>query len=1277
MCAPILHDLQFFRDAFPEIKLPDSWGILTSQSDDVIWNVVLAYLNSFLPSDEDELSHRTQCLTGNEEVNENIKHSIEMCNPFLHRDASFCDKEISELVAAFKERVEDYIKNDERLFHNPSKNFGYLEASSKLLSCDIVLISVPFEDKFLVNIFPVQNSRNPRKPYPKHISLFNALKSISGNGIMQYQFSFHIPKEIGIQKQRQALREILKRTRVSDKEDSFDKISELPDITENFFVSLVKNNFWREIPNIYECPDELSKLANAGLDTDPRRKDAAGKSALFYALKTEKSHVVSLVYDHVANPCLQTDTPGPTIVAILLRLREDFKLLEKDLESEEISEKSRCLFRDLCRFHEFQLEMLKNINNIKLRINCYDHTEKEYEILQRKETILIILKSFENYSDYTEGKSSIDAENISLFEECFNKLEFSSAVMFFDNLFLLKERLLFKGNRYAYLNVASDFSLFVFLKKFLERYKEMDHFYLVSRWVISQERLSLQRNLGKFKEILENTELSKDNIVDKLPEPAVLPLTDLPQIYGQFLVSRLQHYLNAATGLIVKGFKPTLVIERCLQVLGECCKESNFNSVQRIITSALSKDLIKYLKEISYSLTHFKSRDLFHRHILEKDESLFRGIRNELVKVQKLLSLIFSAHNIEMRRFLLSHCLESVGRAGRKRRSILKKTQLKCNLQFPEVEENQLSKPTNSCPNTWKCYVADMHSSLRKEINDLNCNGDIFHSHTVSGYKYILQNIIFSIRKVMNNLIRSFGMKSINLEELDSHFWCLESVLTYITTDIKLAEYRKALILMIGDRISLFKELGRNADSFSNVNESMNSIMDESPRWKEINDPNRYRSIYLKHKAETHGIGKHLSSESEDIRDSLLKNFSMSREAELSILKNKAETHGIRKHLSSESEDIHDSLLKNFSMFRKAQRKDVKKVAEKFLREYEKMTDSLFLKIPKYERDNFDFKNIKNCCLLLEGKTSLTAIEKGLVLKSVPEKFRIKYQIQDSFEEKKEFTKPLEDKTFKLYAKNMQKKKMKRDFIDESTCFVEESRDYFTDLIMMMESQELDESECEILCRKLEMPDSAKDILLKLVPTQNKEGNLFEFLRNRIKTLKSILIDDNKSVQQLWERATTPRKRMHVTEKIVQLFLNDSATQASVEMLLSDCKTILRSKDLTQLWKKTTNLFNGINLRNVLVPDCIPQLKSLGRLLDPYDLASEIVEKMLQLISDENVMDCMQQILDQSGTDFSDFMQIMDDEKNEQLKNLREQILDCDHWEEYALLIPFSEVRPL
>ncbi|KAF8774882.1 hypothetical protein HNY73_017387 [Argiope bruennichi] len=904
--------------------------------------------------------------------------------------------------------------------------------------------------------------------------------------------------------------------------------------------------------------------------------------------------------------------------------------------------------------------------------------------MQRKDTILTILKTYEIYFDYMSKETNSSTEeddNISRFKEFykhkdyFDKLDFSSAVMFFDNLFHLKERLQLPNK--VYLDIESNFFLFIFCRKYLERYEQSNYSYFVSRWITFQERLSLERQMCNFKEILDRTELSKDNIVAKLPEATVRTLINLPQIYGQFLIFRLQHYLNTATEITVKDLKSILIIERCLQVMGECCKESDFNSVQRIIALALPKDFTGHLKQIRNRLAHIKPHELLSRNNLEKDVELFVGIQSELIKLKKLLLKIYAAHKYEMDQLLILHSIKSVCKARKK--SILEKheNQLRAILPSPEMEENQISMPSDSCQSSWKRYFDDMHTSLKNEINELNRNGNILDKNITSRYKLIIQNIISSTEEVLKKLKVADPQKII--EELDSHFWCLENILTFITKDPKLAMYRRTLMSTIKVRKSLFTGIRNGAHQYQKTNQSTTAITDDQPvadfgiienqkslrteetynnNQRDINPVNTFENFgvlfdttlgsstfpnengdkesshkrvksYRTNDAETEINGENCENGffqnmfnddiSEKINDTMeckqvddidgntehLQKLILTEENDLPF----SETNNIihddwlladifnnyqDSTVNCEAEDPASMMDAERNWKKNSKFNAFKEDVATILNNYEVIAYNMFKKIPgKKERNiEFHFGCIEKYCLILKGWTILSKKEKESILESVPKQLQnipeLKQEIKSLLKEKNHVTKEIEVELKKLNLKNQEIKEIaeniKFGLINDAESIVDSARNYFLDLKNMLELEEIDKKECELLCKKLEIPDNVKDILMKLVPGQNKKipGNQFEFLRNRIKMLKNILIDENVAIQQLWERAITPRRKMHVKEKIIQLYLNNSQIQAAVETLLFDCMTILSSKELKNLWKKTTNLFNGINLRNVL-----------------------------------------------------------------------------------------------
>lgn len=61
------------------------------------------------------------------------------------------------------------------------------------------------------------------------------------------------------------------------------------------------------------------------------------------------------------------------------------------------------------------------------------------------------------------------------------------------------------------------------------------------------------------------------------------------------------------------------------------------------------------------------------------------------------------------------------------------------------------------------------------------------------------------------------------------------------------------------------------------------------------------------------------------------------------------------------------------------------------------------------------------------------------------------------------------------------------------------------------------------------------------------------------------------------------------------------------------CLNILNRKDFHEIYEKSTHLFVGIDLRNVISHRfCIPE--TIGTVLDEDDFPSEIINKSLELI---------------------------------------------------------------
>ncbi|KAG8183655.1 hypothetical protein JTE90_005641 [Oedothorax gibbosus] len=180
-----------------------------------------------------------------------------------------------------------------------------------------------------------------------------------------------------------------------------------------------------------------------------------------------------------------------------------------------------------------------------------------------------------------------------------------------------------------------------------------------------------------------------------------------------------------------------------------------------------------------------------------------------------------------------------------------------------------------------------------------------------------------------------------------------------------------------------------------------------------------------------------------------------------------------------------------------------------------------------------------------------------------------------------------------------------------------------------------------------------------------------ECLLNRIKHLKEILIDEDEEIASLWEWGKSPGILKHTRFLMGQRYMLERDVRASLEMLLFDCMNILFKKksDLEVLWTKATNLFSGANLRDVLSHGNTA-LEVIGGLLDPEDLPSQLIDKIVELIEDEEGLRDMSDTWRDTKGDCQKELQEIVDKQILKKKSKAEQDAAKKKWTEYLSLLP-------
>lgn len=175
----------------------------------------------------------------------------------------------------------------------------------------------------------------------------------------------------------------------------------------------------------------------------------------------------------------------------------------------------------------------------------------------------------------------------------------------------------------------------------------------------------------------------------------------------------------------------------------------------------------------------------------------------------------------------------------------------------------------------------------------------------------------------------------------------------------------------------------------------------------------------------------------------------------------------------------------------------------------------------------------------------------------------------------------------------------------------------------------------------------------------------------RMKSLKNILIDEDDEIQKAWIWGKSKAMRHHMKFLMRQRYMRDVAVRASLDMAFFDCVNILHKPVLSDLYEKSTDLFSGIDLRNVLAHRSnIPE--TIGGILDEDDFPSIMIEKMLELIDDFDAIESIFELFLKVGIleekDFVDWINNASaDTYEKEIKAIRE----CERWDRYLFLFPF------
>ncbi|GIX71841.1 uncharacterized protein CDAR_5431 [Caerostris darwini] len=183
------------------------------------------------------------------------------------------------------------------------------------------------------------------------------------------------------------------------------------------------------------------------------------------------------------------------------------------------------------------------------------------------------------------------------------------------------------------------------------------------------------------------------------------------------------------------------------------------------------------------------------------------------------------------------------------------------------------------------------------------------------------------------------------------------------------------------------------------------------------------------------------------------------------------------------------------------------------------------------------------------------------------------------------------------------------------------------------------------------------------------------FLINRISQLKRILIFKNENICFLWNSGRWKRN-LKIEKRLkflmIQRYLTEKDLRAPLEMLLFDCMNILDKKEFIDMWEKTNHMCIGADMIRFLAHGN-PILESIGSIVYPEDVPSEIIDEIFELIKAEKPLRALSELWTKAEVGkISAFKNIVQDSKKDKWSGLRKQILQCERWEKYMSLLPLQ-----
>ncbi|CAL1295500.1 unnamed protein product [Larinioides sclopetarius] len=1205
----------------------------------ISWSIALSYLMT-VPSDITQnflkTVFRSESSLSEQKIKAKvykIKKILREFNPVLKRYNIQNDYAMKKFINHFRNFF----------FSNFNENnwLSVLQNVANDLRCVIYLYAIDSTEN--CQLFSQLEPKELRSDYPKLV-IFCHSENKNQTSILP-KFNFGLPSKFARLLRKKCLNKVLRKICLS--EDEIQEVHKNISTGKNFLISLLQSSSKRIIPSLYKPPYIVRKLADVGFSVDPKLTDENGFSAFHYSIGLPETRIVWLLYNFAANMFHLKDhnvrNPNGKIRDTLIEIDE---IIKRDISRAlELSPSYKKTAGQILRFNQYQREVIEEYFRLKENTGIEDYKMKIISILKKYEEFFYFKSPLYNHTLVLNNELGL-FHNFVLHTEYHENLDIFTSMMFFDQ-FPHITGYMNQTNRDVFTEALSSLFLSILSNNFFPKYEHKSEVFHCGRHPddCEQENNAQRFVAFHYRQCFLSNAIALSNEVKcsfcdaqsasiDLLEIIRESLTHLREIEDEFLIVRIKVYLETATdsSYLEKESTRMLTFERTLQVLGDILNNETVSKtvVKFLISSCLPSDLrLQLIKIRHHCLSKYRSSAVQGRIDIESRDHVYLDcIHDELHTIDQVAKCVLDSQRFRVEEFLIEKCKINAGYVCK---NIMSKLENKISEIISKRKEIFLTQKENFSflLRALFNYAIEQLGTLKvfTEFKDLSEAINYLlkfvaahwkeHSTVLLHISEKLRNFISTVKtnditdpiKLQLNNILLENLKI--LEDIFRNFQIFKSPFNfcYLALPSILSEVKDFDIFTPKEKMIIKEKI---SEFVTNSNEAIQALVLDCSERRRPSSEAVFEGMIMP----------------ENKRSELKKCFS-----EISKMNELHEVFGDTKQISNKT--LFHFLLSNLDEYVIFSLEEKEKI--KYLNQFW-----------RFQSHSYPFKPLHKFLATYMANDSESFYEHDAIIKTLKDQLDILFIYEDK--------RPLIEKRIR---KNFESARKTLKSIKQEQKIETWYKNMNDDILNL----ELDKEEYLSVLLKISLPKAIKH---KLIRNLNQK---MLFLINRIHHMSRLLIFEDLTICSLWKSKVwrgNKNEEKHLKSLLVQRYLTERSVKASLELLLFDCMLLLESDELADLWKKTNNMFIGSNMIQILAHGN-PLIEAAGSFLDPTDLASDLIDKILNLIDDKPVLQMLSKLWLQEKTCkesyLIDYISNTDDLVCKIIKH-------CPKWKNYLKLLP-------